>query len=310
MNASESNCLGKSHREGISLMELFEMFPDEETAEQWFEDCRWGSEVECPHCNSINVKERKSRKPQPYWCRDCRKTFSVRVGTHMENSRIPFRKWTIGIYLYSTSFKGVSSMKLHRDLKITQKSAWFMLHRLREAANEGNDTKFTGPVEVDETFMGGKRRNMSDKKRNELKDAGRGAVGKSVVGGMKDRETNEVRAEVVNSTDAKSLHPFADRNAEDGAMVYTDDASVYDSLPFPHESVKHSVSEYVSGMAHTNGIESFWAILKRGYHGTYHQMSRKHLHRYITEFASRHNVRELYAIQQMVKIATTVTNSD
>ena len=138
-----SNCPGKSYRDGISLMQLFDMFPNEATAEKWFEGWRWGENVECPHCGSANVKERKSRKPQPYWCRDCRKTFSVRIGTHMENSRIPLRKWAIAIYLYSTSLKGVSSMKLHRDLEITQKSAWYLLRRLREASGDSNSDQKT-----------------------------------------------------------------------------------------------------------------------------------------------------------------------
>ena len=307
MKTKSKNCPGKSHREGISLIELYDMFPDEPTAEKWFEDWKWGGEVVCPHCGSHNIKARKSRKPQPYWCRDCRKTFSVRVGTQMENSRIPLRKWAIGIYLYSTSLNGVSSMKLHRDLKITQKSAWFMLHRLREASGDIEVEPFSGPVEVDETYMGGKRKNMSNSKRKNL--TGRGPVGKTAVVGMKDREANEVRAKVVDKTDAETLHPFIVKNVESDAMVYTDDAKAYDSLDFPHESVKHSVKEYVRDQAHTNGIESFWAMLKRGYHGTYHHMSKKHLNRYIKEFANRHNVRDLNTLDQMVKIATNVTNS-
>ena len=145
---------GKSHRTEISLTERLEMFPDETIAEQWFEDWRWGGEPECPRCGSTEVSRRKSRKPQPFRCKPCRKYFSVRIGTQMESSRIPLRKWAIAIYLLTTSSKGISSMKLHRDLKITQKSAWYMLHRLRDAAG-GDTSKFEGTVEVNETHVEG-----------------------------------------------------------------------------------------------------------------------------------------------------------
>ncbi len=150
---------------------------------------------------------------------------------------------------------------------------------------------------------------MSNSRRKALKDAGRGAAGKTAVAGIKDHETNEVRTKVVDKTDAATLQPFIRGNVGNGAMVYTDDASTYDSLDFPYESVKHSISEYVNGMAYTNGIESFWAMLKRGYHGTYRKMSRKHLHRYIKEFSGRHNVRDPDTIEQMIRIATHVTDS-
>jgi len=246
----------------------------------------------------------------PYRCREktCARKFSVKTGTVMQGSNLDYQTWAIAMYLMTTGIKGVSSMKLHRDLEITQKSAWHLAHRLREGLVSG-DNPFTGPVEIDETFIGGKRRNMSNSKRKVLKDTGRGPVGKVAVVGIKDRKTNQVTAKTVENTDSKTLHPFIHDNVDNGAMVYTDDASAYDSLEFPHESVKHSISEYVRDQAHTNGIESFWAMLKRGYHGTYHKMSRKHLHRYIREFAGRHNVRDLDTIEQMIRIATHVTDS-
>ncbi len=299
-----SNAPGKNHREGISLVELFDMFPDNDTARKWFEDQIWPDGPRCPDCGTHNVQCNISHPRMTHRCRECEGNpmFSVKKGTVMEDSRIPLRKWAIAVYLVSTGIKGVSSMKLHRDLKITQKSAWYMLHRIRKSF-ETDTPVFGGPVEVDETFIGGKRKNMSNSRRKELKDTGRGAVGKTAVVGMKDRETNEVRASVVDNTNADTLQDFVKSNADEKAMIYTDGATAYDGLPFDHESVNHSVSEYVKGMAHTNGIESFWALLKRGYHGTYHQMSKKHLNRYVTEFAGRHNVRDCDTADQMSMLA-------
>ena len=187
-------------------------------------------------------------------------------------------------------------MKLHRDLGITQRSAWFLAHRLREAWKD-NGTQFSGPVEVDETFIGGKGKN---KHANKKLKAGRGAVGKAIVVGAKDRDSNRVSATVVGNTDAKTLQGFVGERAAKGATVYTDDHGGYQGMPFEHETVKHSISEYVNGMAHTNGIESFWSLLKRGYHGTFHHMSEKHLERYVTEFSGRHNTRDADTVGQMV----------
>ena len=291
---------GKSYRKGITLIDLMEMFPDEVTAARWFEDLRWPDTRKCPHCDSENTMAKANRKPLPFRCRDCRRFFSVRHGSAMERSRIPLRKWAIAIYLCATSLKGVSSMKLHRDLGITQKSAWFMAHRLRQAfATDAG--LFAGPVEVDETYMGGKRKNMSKSKRKKM--TGRGPVGKTAVVGAKDRETKQVAARVARSTDKETLQGFVKEHAAEDATVYTDDASAYETLPFNHDSVKHSLQEYVRGDVHTNGIESFWSLFKRGYYGTFHKMSPKHLDRYASEFAGRHNIREKDTIDQLSAMA-------
>ena len=164
---------------------------------------------------------------------------------------------------------------------------------------------FGGPVEADETYVGGRRKNMSNAKRRELKDTGRSAVGKAAVVAVKDRETNEVRALHVRSTDIPNVAGFVAENTKEGSKVYTDEASVYDALePWcDRESVKHSVHEYVNGMAHTNGIESFWSMFKRGRVGTFHKISEKHLQRYVSEFAGKHNIRESGTPDQMAGIA-------
>ena len=288
---------GKHHRKGVTLIELMAMFPNEAAATKWFENIVWPNGRCCGKCGSESTKEVPNAKPMPYWCKDCRSYFSVKTGTAIARSNVPMQKWAIAIYLCLTSLKSVSSMKLHRDIGVSQPTAWFMLHRIREAWAHDSAGGFSGPVEADETYFGGKRSNMPLAKREMLE--GRGATGKAAVTGIKDRPSNQVRAKAIRNTDAATLQGFIVKHAEFDAKVYTDDATAYASLPFSHETVKHSVAEYVRDQAHTNGIESFWSMLKRAHKGTFHKLSPKHLDRYIQEFVSKHNMRESGTLAQM-----------
>ena len=266
-------------------------------ARAWFESILWpAGEVVCLKCGSTDAYRVKSGKPQPYRCRDCRSYFSLKTNTALAGSNLTLRQWAFGIYLVVTNLKSVSSMKLHRDLRVTQKTAWFMLHRIRETWGGGTPASFHGPVEVDESYFGGKRASMSNAKRKELEGTGRGPAGKTAVVAAKDRASNRVAARVVTEVDGGTLNSFVDEHTSPDAEVYTDGSSAYQGRE-NHEAVAHSAGEYVKyldGVAvHTNGVESFWSMLKRAHKGTFHRLSAKHLQRYVSEFVGRHNMREL-----------------
>ena len=304
MDLGKHKPAGKSDREGISMVELFGRWPTDAAAEAWFVERRWPEGVHCPHCGSLNVQIGAKHKTMPYRCREkeCAKRFSAKTGTVMEGNKLGFQVWMIATYLLSTNLNSVSSVKLYRNLKINQRSAWFLAHRLRVALTERQEA-FAEPLKADETYVGGRRTNMPKAKRREL--TGRGAIGKTAVAGVKDRATNRIPAQVVPSTDTPTLQGFVRSHAGEDAVTYTDDQGAYTGLgaEFGYEAVNHSVGEYVRSLAHTQGIESFWAMLKRAYKGTFHKFSPKHLDRYAQEFSGRHNARDRDTIDIMATFA-------
>ncbi len=269
----------------ISTFQLFQLFPDAESARLYLEARLWPNGVKCPICAS--GERIGTRKGGYYRCNACSEDFTVRTGTICERSHVPLHKWLYAMYLLVTARKGISSIQLSKEIGITQKSAWFVLHRLREAC--GDDlTKLQGIVEIDETYIGGKEAAKHEGKK--LK-AGRGAVGKAAVLGMRERG-GKTFAAPVDDVNMDTVHHAIHARVAVGSTLHTDEATAYNGIGglfFRHDAINHSAGEYRRGDVTTNSIESVWALLKRGVHGVYHHTSRKHLGRYVNEFAFRLN---------------------
>ncbi len=280
----------KNITEFKTLAEFLEHFKDEETCREHFTAIRFGNGEYCPHCGHTKIYTFGNGKR--YRCAKCKQDFRIQTGTVFGESKLPLKKWFIAIYLLSTSNKGISSVQLAKQVGVTQKTGWFMDHRIRSAMKQNKGQLF-GTVECDETYVGGKEKNKHKSKK--VKTAvGRSVKTKTPVFGMRTRE-GEVRAQAVPNCKEQLIMNIIQNNVAKGTTVHTDEMLSYRNLPlvgFSHFTIRHGLREYARGECHTNSIESFWALFKRGYHGIYHWMSPKHMQRYVDESVFRVNRRE------------------
>ncbi|MEJ1935521.1 IS1595 family transposase [Nostoc sp. NIES-2111] len=279
-------------REFDSFFELVSFFDTEEKCSEYLALLRWNGNITCPYCSTEGGYALKG-KTRRYKCRGCRRQFGVRVGTIFEDSPISLRKWFYAVYLITSHKKGISSHQLGRDLKVTQKTAWFMLQRIRQAFAPLDTLELEDTVEVDETFVGGRESNKHKSKRVEGTQ-GRSLKTKAPVLGILQRG-GKVYAVPMEATSRETIVPIVEQKVKAGSVIYTDEYQPYKALgsTFTHLVVRHGVGEYVKGEVHTNSLEGFWSHFKRGIHGIYHHTSKWHLHLYVHEYTFRYNNRKM-----------------
>lgn len=279
-----------------SILHMFDVLNSEQSCREHLEKLRWNGEPICPHCGSQRENHYKLKFDNVfhglYKCKDCKRRFTVTVGTMFEGSHIPLRKWFLAIYLFSSHKKGISSVQLHKDLEVTQKTAWFMLSRIRNTFGNKLDFEFDGIVQVDETFIGGLNLNRS-KNKKVAKTQGRSLKTKTPVFGM--LSGGLVYTEVVDNTKGRTLKPIIREKVKNGSIVVSDGWMGYRGLSkdYVHKIIKHNKGVFKQDGYHTNSIEGFWSQLKRGIIGIYHVTSPKHLNKYCDEFAYRYNTRHM-----------------
>lgn len=293
------------------------VYHDEEAARLYLQEVRWPEGVFCPFCGTLDgIKPLGGDSMGPGWfyCTACQDKFTVRVGSIFERSHIPLHKWLLAFRLMASSKKGVSAHQLHRTLGITYKSAWFLAMRIREAMAPHAGT--VGPlggegkvVEADETYVGGKERNRHKSKR--AKTHVGGSWGKETMFSLVERD-GQVRSMHLTSVSAATLRPILKANIDDKTLLVTDDAGQYRHMhrDFRHEIINHSAEEYVRGEAHTNTVEGYFSILKRGITGTYHHVSQQHLMRYLAEFDFRHNTRSKLGIEDSERTMRAIQGAE
>lgn len=281
------------------------IFTDANAARGYLEASRWANGVYCPHCGGTQKCKKlggKSHRPGLYQCGDCRQQFTVTVGTVFERSKVPLNKWLLATFLMASSKKGMSAHQLHRSLGVTYKTAWFMFHRIREAMRDNSPVSFGsggGTVEVDETFIG---RDKTIKPAGEKK--GRGFHHKYKILALVDRDSGKARSIVVDDLKQSTLLPILRKNIAKEAVIYTDEASQYINLKSnfaDHDFVRHSAGEYGRGIVHTNTIEGYFSVFKRGMKGVYQHCGRQHLHRYAGEFEFRYNHRAANGVNDTMR---------